>query len=407
MIKLKMRFNIIFLCFCFSLFGQDMFAETTKVDQRIFVYGSDIQYKFIRYIVDLVDKPAPKICYIPTASADNADNIKYWNYICKRLNMEPYVLKVWIDNQSESFEKQLLGMDAIIVGGGNTLNMLGIWKYQGIDKVLKKALEQGTILSGGSAGSICWFDKGGASDSRPTTLSVVDGLNFLPYSHCPHYNNVDKKTFYHQQLISKKVKSGYACDDGSGILFTNGKITDVVSTNENNHSYFVHRQKGRKNRVNAVKLDSRILISKDAISETEYKRELINKRVDAYNADSQSMESPLQAYIAVCNLFSKGLYSQYYKYAANHIKEKVKDSKDRVVSDKTRNSMLSSEILLVLTYGKLATVISNAGEYYSLFYFHNEDGVWKGCGEDIGGDTLLESEIVFREKAKLFLLNIK
>jgi dipeptidase E len=98
---------------------------------------------------------------VPTGSADNANNIIYWYDLCHDLPIEPYVLNVWVSSfyDPQSFEEILLGMDAIIVGGGNTLNMLAIWKAQGIDAALQKALQKGIILAGGSAGSICWFEK--------------------------------------------------------------------------------------------------------------------------------------------------------------------------------------------------------------------------------------------------------
>jgi peptidase E len=122
----------------------------TKPKETIFAFGGDIQQKFIQYIVDLTHKPNPKICYVPTASADNAENIKLWTYFCKKLSIEPYVLKIWISSESTSqtFEDILLDMDAIVVGGGNTLNMIAIWKAQGIDAILLKALKKGIILAG-------------------------------------------------------------------------------------------------------------------------------------------------------------------------------------------------------------------------------------------------------------------
>lgn len=40
---------------------------------------------------------------------------------------------------------------------------------------------------------------------------------------------------------------------------------------------------------------------------------------------------------------------------------------------------------------------------YGLWYFYNHNGVWESAGEDISGETILESEITFREKAKVIL----
>ena len=119
--------------------------KENETEQTIFVFGGGMNVKFIEYTAELTKKKSPKICYVPTASADNSEHITYYNNICKQLSLEPYVLSVWIssENTDKSFEDILLDMDAIIVGGGNTLNMLGIWQVQGIDKVLRKALEKG------------------------------------------------------------------------------------------------------------------------------------------------------------------------------------------------------------------------------------------------------------------------
>ena len=141
-------------------------------------------------------KENPRLCYLPTASGDNADNIKLWEKICTQLRIDTLVFKVWVSSSenNKSFEDILMHSDAIVVGGGNTLNMLGIWKAQGIDHILKKALDKGIILAGGSAGAICWFING-ISDSRPVQLSCVDGLNLLPYSTCPHYDQNERKEY--------------------------------------------------------------------------------------------------------------------------------------------------------------------------------------------------------------------
>jgi len=146
--------------------------------------------------------------------------------------------------QEESFEEILLGMDAIIVGGGNTLNMLAIWKAQGIDLALKKAYENGIIIAGGSAGSLCWFNAG-TTDSKPKELTIVNGLGFLDYSHCPHYHSEEtRKPLYHKNILEKKLSDGYACDDKSGILFLNGKLKKSVSLDSESFSYYVYEKDG-------------------------------------------------------------------------------------------------------------------------------------------------------------------
>ena len=139
-------------------------------------------------------------------------------------------------------EEALMGMDAIMVGGGNTLNMIALWKAQGIDKVLRKAYENGIILAGGSAGSMCWFN-GGTSDSRPVKLSNIEGLGFLNYSHCPHYHSeATRRPAYHNNIREGLLTDGYACDDLSGIVFIDEKVERAVTLNPENNSYFVYKE---------------------------------------------------------------------------------------------------------------------------------------------------------------------
>jgi len=227
-------------------------------DQYIFPYGSGPNKLFIKEIIKLTGKERPKICFLPTASGDSERSIIRWYELVNDLLVEPYVQKVWISsyNQKTSFEEALLNMDAIVVGGGNTLNMMAIWKAQGIDDVLKKALDQGIVLAGGSAGSLCWFENG-TTDSRPIELSVVNGLGLLPFSHSPHYDAEEyRRPLYHKNIENGIFKPGYAMDNHSGIIFKNGKPFKVVSIDKEHNSYYVSMKDGN---VVEEKLQSIIL----------------------------------------------------------------------------------------------------------------------------------------------------
>jgi peptidase E len=136
-------------------------------------------------------------------------------------------------------------MDAIIVGGGSTLNMIAIWKAQGIDTVLRKAYEKGIVMAGGSAGSLCWF-MSGITDSRPKQLTLVDCLGFIQTSHCPHYHSEPgRKPLYQQEILNGHLPAGYACDDRAGILFQNEKLIKSVAADQNSHTYFVSVADGK------------------------------------------------------------------------------------------------------------------------------------------------------------------
>lgn len=217
--------------------------------RRILAYGGGLQQAFIKQVITLTGKPRPKICFLPTASADNPYGIINFYNLCRDLSVEPYSLSVWVNSSPEqqTFEERLMSMDAIIVGGGNTLNMIAIWKAQGIDTVLQNAYRNGIVLAGGSAGSLCWFT-GGYSDSRPKNLSIVNGLGFLPYSHCPHYHSeLARKPLYVSAMLDGKLAPGYACDDKAGILFQNEKYSKSISLDNLSHCYYLSVKDGKIN----------------------------------------------------------------------------------------------------------------------------------------------------------------
>lgn len=92
----------------------------------------------------------------------------------------------------ECVERAIEWADIIFEGGGNTLDMIKLWKDTGFDKVLNQAWEDGKVMCGVSAGANCWF-KECSSDSMKIKygneqpligmecLGFVDGL-FVP--HC-------------------------------------------------------------------------------------------------------------------------------------------------------------------------------------------------------------------------------
>src|SRR5438874_2147115 len=119
--------------------------ESDQVTRTIFAYGAGFNKPFIRYIIGLTKKKFPNICFMPTASGDHPHAIEAWYAACRFLPLKPHVQKVFIDsvNTTKTFEENVLSMDAIVVGGGNTLNMMAIWQAQGIDKVLRTAYDKG------------------------------------------------------------------------------------------------------------------------------------------------------------------------------------------------------------------------------------------------------------------------
>jgi len=222
-------------------------ARTAAATRKILIAGGGFGTAFIRYMAELTGKPRPKLCYLPTASADSPSGIIGWFRSCAPLNVEPSVQESFIAStrQDRSWEEVFLSVDGIVVSGGNTLNQQAIWKAQGIDVVLRQAWDRGIVLGGASAGSLCWFEEG-TTDSRPKELSTVQCLGFLKGSHSPHYDREPARRPLYQKLIgSGEMKPGYACDNDAGIYFEDNDVKRVVSTRADAKVYYVSRVGGR------------------------------------------------------------------------------------------------------------------------------------------------------------------
>lgn len=225
--------------------GEDV-ADSTIGTRKLFIWGGGTDKPILNYLVKLTGKANPKVCFVPTATGDSLVSITNWYTLVEGLALQPYVMRVFINSYTtkESFEETLMKMDAVIVGGGNTLNMIAIWKSQGIDLALRKAYEAGVVMAGASAGSLCWFESG-TTDSRPKELSKVECLGWIKHSHCPHYNVEEfRRPLYHQLILSKELSAGYACDNQSGIYFENETLVRCVSSNPKSRSFFVELKDG-------------------------------------------------------------------------------------------------------------------------------------------------------------------
>lgn len=215
--------------------------------RKILIAGGGFNTPFLRYMARLTGKPRPKICFLPTASADSAAGTISFFRNCAPLDVEPSMQESFIAStrQSRSWEEVFLSVDAIVVSGGNTLNQQAIWRAQGIDRVLREAWDRGVVLGGASAGSLCWFEEG-TTDSRPKELTIVECLGFLRGSHAPHYDaEAQRRPHYEKLILSGQMKPGYACDNDAGIYFEDNEVRRVVATRAGAKCYHVSAVDGR------------------------------------------------------------------------------------------------------------------------------------------------------------------
>jgi dipeptidase E len=192
-----------------------------------------------RYLLDVAEKPHPRICLLPTASGDPEEQIQRFYRAYHDLPCEPTHLSLFrLGTKPVDLRTVLLGQDVIYAGGGSLLNLLAVWRAHGVDSILREAWERGVVLGGISAGSMCWFRAGvtkGYGEPR-----AVEGLGFIPASNSVHHHSEpDRRPCFHEAVRSESVPPGYAVDDGVGLLFAGTDLAEAVSAREDGGAWWV------------------------------------------------------------------------------------------------------------------------------------------------------------------------
>jgi dipeptidase E len=208
-----------------------------------------------REIIHLTGKKQPRLLFIPTASSDAE---RYWRRVQEhfggRLKCRTDVLFLIKEKLSlREIRRKIAWADAVYVGGGNTLLMMRVWRRWGVDKLLKRAYEGGTVLSGISAGAICWFDSG-HSDSmsfyNPKSWKYINvkGIGFIRGIHCPHFNSMTRgipRRNDFRKMIQATGETGIAIENNCAIVFVDGRIAKVVRSKDYAHAYRVYKRGGK------------------------------------------------------------------------------------------------------------------------------------------------------------------
>ena len=178
-----------------------------------------------------------RVLYVPTASMEDPGGIvRIYEALRGTAEVTHLRFNPW---PPEDLRDIVLGHDLIYVGGGNTANMLAVWRVHGFDDVLREAWDTGIVLSGSSAGMICWFEAG-VTDSFGAQLDGMrDGLGFLHGSACPHYDGEELRRPRYRELVDGGFPAGYAADDGVGLHFVGTELREVVTLREGATAYRV------------------------------------------------------------------------------------------------------------------------------------------------------------------------
>jgi dipeptidase E len=207
-----------------------------------------------REIIRLSTREHPKILFIPTASSDSQRYCRrFAEHFGGFLKCKTDVLFLLETRRSiQEIERKIFSADIIYVGGGNTLYMMRVWRRLGVDKLLRKAYQDGIVLAGISAGAICWFDSGHSDsmsfyNARNWKYINVKGLGLIPGVHCPHYNSMTRgvpRRRAFREMIRKIGGTGIALENNCAIEFIDDRFYRVISSKGYAHAYHVYKSGG-------------------------------------------------------------------------------------------------------------------------------------------------------------------
>jgi len=185
---------------------------------------------------------APKVCYLGTAGGDSTEGTRNFYDMAYLAGFDASHLQLFTMPNVEDIREHLLAQDVIWVFGGSVAGLLAMWELHGVGEVMREAWQAGVVLTGVSAGSICWH-LGGTTDSfGPDLRPITNGLALVPFSNGVHYDSEEQRRPMFQSLIADgTLPAGYATDDGAGVLYRGTEMVEALSERDGAGVYWVER----------------------------------------------------------------------------------------------------------------------------------------------------------------------
>ncbi len=198
-----------------------------------------------RFVLSLARSASPRVCFVPTASGDAEGHVVRFYRRFAALDCRAADLQLF-NRTVTDLESFVLAQDVIYVSGGSTANLLAVWRTHGLDRVLRRAWQEGVVLCGASAGMNCWFEASVTDSFDLGRLAPLhDGLGLLPGSACPHYDGEEQRQPTFQRLVGAgELPDGWAADDEAALVFAGRELVEVVASRDGARGYRVERAAG-------------------------------------------------------------------------------------------------------------------------------------------------------------------
>jgi dipeptidase E len=215
------------------------------------------------FVLSLSRRSPARICLVPTASGDYRELIiRFYRAFSGRAIATDLTLLgspqlPTNPPRSTQLESFVLEQDIIYVSGGNAVNMLALWRAHGLDRVLRKAWEQGVVMAGMSAGLICWFEEFIDSSLTGKPTRMRDGLGMLKGSASPHYDVAPARRAGYRSLVEQGLAEGYGVDESAALHFQGTEFVEAVCSRPDAAAYRIAR--GADGQVAEEKVPTRFL----------------------------------------------------------------------------------------------------------------------------------------------------
>jgi dipeptidase E len=202
-------------------------------------------------IVELSGKKNPRALFLPTASFDAPGYFEFFAEAYAALGSIPEAALLWKGYSPEEIEETIQATkwnetlhtwefrgdidqvrqsieraDLVYVGGGNTRRMIELWRSIGVDEMLREAAARGTVLSGVSAGCICWGRYGNSDAALTENLGKptmrIDCLDFIPLALCPHMSSEEFRLGDFKEMMRDTPGVGIGLDDCCALEVVDG-----------------------------------------------------------------------------------------------------------------------------------------------------------------------------------------
>ncbi|MGE2717251.1 Type 1 glutamine amidotransferase-like domain-containing protein [Mycolicibacterium litorale] len=189
---------------------------------------------------------APRVCLLATAMGDDKAVLHYLTEAAQARGFCASHISLFPMPTVGDVTTHLLEQDVVWVFGGSVAGLLAMWRLHGVDEAMRTAWQTGVVLTGMSAGSICWHTGGTTDSFGPLLEPITNGLGFVPYANGVHYDSeAQRRPLLHRLVADEVLPAAYATDDGAGLLYRGTEFVEAVAETPSAGSYFVEVQGGR------------------------------------------------------------------------------------------------------------------------------------------------------------------